>query len=112
MQNGELARMMGMNGMNGMNNPFSMYGGGGMPGFGAMGGLGLPGGPGTSLLNRAAVGLQSKQISNLWMNNAPESFRAASAEATEDEEAAAEDEDDMGVIETYSNYMPTKLKVR
>jgi hypothetical protein len=46
------------------------------------------------------------------MNNAPESFRAASAEATEDEEAAAEDEDDMGVIETYSNYMPTKLKVR
>ena len=29
----------------------------------------------------------------------------------EDEEIAAEDEEDMGVIETYSNYMPTKLKV-
>ena len=30
----------------------------------------------------------------------------------EDEEIAAEDEEDMGVIETYSNYMPSKLKVR
>ena len=29
----------------------------------------------------------------------------------EDEEIAAEDEEDMGVIETYSNYMPSKLKV-
>ena len=29
----------------------------------------------------------------------------------EDEEVAAEDEEDMGVIETYSNYKPTKLKV-
>ena len=29
----------------------------------------------------------------------------------EDEEIAAEDEEDMGIIETYSNYMPTKLKV-
>ena len=30
---------------------------------------------------------------------------------TEDEEVAAEDEEDMGVIETYSNYWPSKLKV-
>merc|ERR1719391_557340 len=29
----------------------------------------------------------------------------------EDEEVAAEDEEDMGVIETYSNYKPSKLKV-
>jgi len=29
----------------------------------------------------------------------------------EDEEVAAEDEEDMGVIETYANYKPTKLKV-
>lgn len=29
----------------------------------------------------------------------------------EDEEVAAEDEDDMGVIETYSNYKPTKLQI-
>merc|ERR1712115_539239 len=29
----------------------------------------------------------------------------------EDEEIAAEDEEDMGVIETYSNYMPSKLKI-
>ena len=31
--------------------------------------------------------------------------------STEDEEVAAEDEEDMGVIETYSNYWPSKLKV-
>ena len=29
----------------------------------------------------------------------------------QDDEIAAEDEEDMGVIETYSNYMPSKLKV-
>merc|ERR1719203_558825 len=29
----------------------------------------------------------------------------------EDEEVAAEDEDDMGVIETYSNYKPPKLQI-
>ena len=29
----------------------------------------------------------------------------------EDDEVAAEDEDDMGVIETYSNYKPTKLQI-
>ena len=33
------------------------------------------------------------------------------ATSTEDEEVAAEDEEDMGVIETYSNYKPSKLKV-
>lgn len=56
------------------------------------------------------LALQSRQISNLWMNSVPNYSRAA-AEVQEDEEVAAEDEDDMGVIETYSNYMPTKLKV-
>ena len=54
---------------------------------------------------------QGKQISSLWMNNAPGPYRGP-ADSQEDEEVAAEDEDDMGVIETYSNYMPTKLKVR
>ena len=55
---------------------------------------------------------QKGQISSLWMTNAPERYRAPSAiDAQEDDEAAAEDEDDMGVIETYSNYMPKKLKV-
>ena len=29
----------------------------------------------------------------------------------EDDPADAEDEEDMGVIETYSNYWPTKLKI-
>ena len=33
------------------------------------------------------------------------------AASAEDEEVAAEDEEDMGVIETYSNYTPAKLKV-
>ena len=47
------------------------------------------------------------------MNNAPGPYRPTpAADSQEDEEVAAEDEDDMGVIETYSNYMPTKLKVR
>ena len=27
------------------------------------------------------------------------------------QQVAAEDEDDMGVIETYSNYKPTKLQI-
>ena len=31
--------------------------------------------------------------------------------APEEDEAAAEDEEDMGVIETYSNYWPSKLKI-
>ena len=31
--------------------------------------------------------------------------------AAEEDEAAAEDEEDMGVIETYSNYWPSKLKI-
>ena len=46
------------------------------------------------------------------MNNAPGPYRPTPATDEVDEEVAAEDEDDMGVIETYSNYMPTKLKVR
>ncbi len=54
--------------------------------------------------------LQSRQISNLWQGEMT-AFRPE-AIATEEEEVAAEDEDDMGVIETYSNYMPSKLKVR
>ena len=33
------------------------------------------------------------------------------AAVQEDEEVAAEDEEDMGVIETYSNYKPTKLMI-
>lgn len=53
---------------------------------------------------------QSRQISDLWMNSNP-AFAMRGRENTEDEEVAAEDEDDMGVIETYSNYMPKKLKV-
>lgn len=51
--------------------------------------------------------LQSRQISNLWLNSG---YRHQ-GESQEDEEVANEDEDDMGVIETYSNYWPSKLKI-
>lgn len=83
----------------------AMYGSGGGP-------LGLPGmGPTGVVPNSIPQGLQRSQISNLWMTNAPGAYQRQDPSA-EDEEVAAEDEDDMGVIETYSNYMPTKLKVR
>jgi len=96
-----------------MNNPFAMLGGmGGMPGLaGLMGGMGgMPG----------MAGLNSGQISNMWGGMAGRGqlpgmggmggFNRGMMEQ-EDEEVAAEDEEDMGVIETYSNYKPTKLKV-
>ncbi len=51
--------------------------------------------------------LQARQISDLWRNNVNPIMRV---QGGEDEEVAAEDEEDMGVIETYSNYMPSKLK--
>lgn len=57
--------------------------------------------------------LKSGQISSLWMNSNISSggYDRLRADQAEDEEVAAEDEEDMGVIETYSNYMPAKLKV-
>ena len=55
--------------------------------------------------------LQTKQISDLWRNTVHPIMRAGPQGPGEDEEVAAEDEEDMGVIETYSNYMPSKLKV-
>ena len=78
---------------------------------GAVGGMPGMGGPLGQAGAAAAAGLQRSQISNLWMTNAPGAYQRQEPGA-EDEEVAAEDEDDMGVIETYSNYMPTKLKVR
>merc|ERR1719402_465509 len=49
----------------------------------------------------------------MWMQGRggmPPGFSRGAMEQ-EDEEVAAEDEEDMGVIETYSNYKPSKLKV-
>ncbi len=73
--------------------------------------------PGTSAAAAAGAppGLNMKQISDLWRTNVHSSMvrpnPAAMMGMTEEEEVAAEDEEDMGVIETYSNYMPSKLKV-
>ncbi len=92
--------MGGLSGSSG--SPFSQMSGGGMlPPVSAGGSFGAA---------ASAMGLQSRQISNLWMNK-PSALRRDAPGLQEDEEVAAEDEDDMGVIETYSNYMPSKLKV-
>ncbi|CAB4057791.1 Protein strawberry notch homolog 2,Protein FORGETTER 1,Protein strawberry notch,Protein strawberry notch homolog 1 [Lepeophtheirus salmonis] len=87
MGNGNLSRMIG-----GMPNPFAMNGS-------------MNVGP----LPNPFRALRQNQINNLWMNNVPNPFKADSN--AEDEEVAAEDEEDMGVIETYSNYKPPKLKI-
>lgn len=75
--------------------------------YGAVPNMGVPMG---SAGAASSAALQRNQISNLWMTNAPGAYQRTEPGA-EDEEVAAEDEDDMGVIETYSNYMPPKLKV-
>ncbi len=119
MQNGDLSRML---------SPSSPYGA-------ALGGNGLGMGPvsvslaagspmtGPMLVGSAQGGgvggmpgmaLQSKQISDLWRTNVHPIMRTVPGGGVsapgDDEEVAAEDEEDMGVIETYSNYMPSKLK--
>jgi len=80
----QLAGLMGMQGM-------------GMPSMGGMGG-GMP--------------MNNSQLSNMWGGMAGRSMpMGGRGMMEEDEEVAAEDEEDMGVIETYSNYKPSKLKV-
>merc|ERR1719189_1704807 len=84
---------------------FSMMGGmpPGLAGLMGMGG-GMP------------PGLNSSQVSSMWggvpggRGMGAMGFNRGMMEQ-EDEEVAAEDEDDMGVIETYSNYKPTKLQI-
>ncbi|PSN38080.1 Protein strawberry notch [Blattella germanica] len=53
-----------------------------------------------------AGGLSGKTVSQLWMND--ESKLNALTTVQEEEEV---DDDDMGVAETYADYMPTKLKL-
>ncbi len=72
--------------------------------------LGAGVGTGEGVARSAGPGmgvLQVRQISDLWRNNVHPVMRG---QGGEDEEVAAEDEEDMGVIETYSNYMPSKLR--
>jgi len=72
----------------------SMYGG---LSSGGLGGLG-------------ASGMNPGMLSQLYMQGGMNRQYSRMGQE-EDEEVAAEDEEDMGVIETYSNYKPVKLDV-
>ena len=124
MQNGGLSSIL--------QNPYNFLSGGGITSSSATA-------PGSSLLKNSNVQLSRSQISNLWANGPPTGLMGniprmgpyggafgmsgnmssymprgpmmTAGAPTEDDEIAAEDEEDMGVIETYSNYMPAKLKI-
>jgi len=133
MQNGGLSSIL--------NNYNFLSGGGitgTTPNAGGAAAAGASSGPGASLLksNNLYPQLNRSQISNLW-NNGPAAGLLGSiprgpygnfggaqympgrpgmmgpggALPQEDDPAAEEDEEDMGVIETYSNYWPSKLKI-
>ena len=120
MQNGGLSRMLG-----GQNNPYSLWSGGGVTGTGP---LQMAGMANAAKLDPYAP-VNSKQLQDLWamgrintqqmpgnqMQGGNMNFSGMfgpSKQELEDDEVAADDEEDMGVIETYSNYWPTKLKVK
>merc|ERR1719319_1901610 len=67
------------------------------------------------LMGMQGMGMQGMQQGmgggNMPMNNSQLSNMGGRGMMEEDDEVAAEDEEDMGVIETYSNYKPSKLKV-
>ena len=119
MNNGGLSRMI-----SGANGPYQMWSGGGVTGTGAMP---IPGMPGATKLDPYAP-LNSKQLSSLYstgkysmpgmstmssgiMAGAFPGMMGMQKVEPEDDEVAADDEEDMGVIETYSNYWPAKLTV-
>merc|ERR1719186_1998362 len=56
-------------------------------------------------------GMQQQNMQNLWMQQNMQAMARRGRMEQEDEEVAAEDEEDMGVIETYSNYKPSKSLV-
>ena len=116
MQNGGLSRMLGSN------NPYSLWSGGGVTGTGP---LQIPG-----MSNKIDpyAPLNAKQLQNLYSTGRLSNQQMSAGQLAggnmnfnamfgptkqeqEDDEVAADDEEDMGVIETYSNYWPTKLKV-
>lgn len=122
MQNGGLSSIL--------QNPYNFLSGGGITSSSATA-------PGSSLLKNSNMQLSRSQISSLWANGPPTGLMGnlprmgaygsfgmpgnlpymprgpmmTSSAPNEDDEIAAEDEEDMGVIETYSNYKPAKLKV-
>ncbi|KAG8237954.1 hypothetical protein J437_LFUL016299 [Ladona fulva] len=60
-----------------------------------------------------AGGLSGKTVNQLWMKeeNKMNPLAAAAAVGGVEEEEGAEDDEDMGVAETYADYMPSKLKL-
>merc|ERR1719289_7710 len=55
--------------------------------------------------------MNNSQLSSMWGGMPGRSMGMGRGMMEEDEEVAQEDEEDMGVIETYSNYKPPKLKI-
>ncbi|KAK0087083.1 hypothetical protein PV326_005306 [Microctonus aethiopoides] len=83
----------------------------GMTGMGNMGNMGMN--PFLQFLNQSglhpnwAAGLPGKAASQLWMNAADPSKMMQPTIPEEEEN----DDEEMGVAETYADYMPTKLKL-
>ncbi|CAK9823503.1 Protein strawberry notch homolog 1 [Anthophora retusa] len=85
-----------------------------MSGFMGMPGMNMGVNPLVQLLNQNGLhpnwpaGLSGKAMSQLWMNAADPGKMNVQPTIPEEEEV---DDEDMGVAETYADYMPTKLKL-
>ncbi|XP_063979125.1 protein strawberry notch isoform X2 [Diachasmimorpha longicaudata] len=84
-----------------------------MGSFMGMSDMNMGANPFLQLLNQSglhqnwAAGLPGKAVSQLWMNSADPNKMMQPTIPEEDEA----DDEDMGVAETYADYMPTKLKL-
>ncbi|XP_050595329.1 protein strawberry notch isoform X1 [Bombus affinis] len=85
-----------------------------MSGFMGMPGMNMGVNPLVQLLNQNGLhpnwpgGLSGKAVSQLWMNAGDPAKMNMQPTIPEEEEV---DDEDMGVAETYADYMPTKLKL-
>lgn len=85
-----------------------------MSGFMGMPGMNMGVNPLMQLLNQNglhpnwAAGLSGKAVSQMWMNAGDPAKMNMQPPIPEEEEV---DDEDMGVAETYADYMPTKLKL-
>ncbi|XP_061933922.1 protein strawberry notch [Apis cerana] len=85
-----------------------------MSGFMGMPGMNMGVNPLVQLLNQNGLhpnwpaGLSGKGVAQLWMNSGDPAKMNMQPTIPEEEEV---DDEDMGVAETYSDYMPTKLKL-
>ncbi|XP_046831906.1 protein strawberry notch isoform X1 [Vespa crabro] len=84
-----------------------------MGGFMGMAGMNMGVNPFVQFLNQSGLhpnwpaGLSGKAVSQLWMNAGDPTKVGMQPTIPEEEEV---DDEDMGVAETYADYMPTKLK--